>query len=1227
MAKPAPDSYRVTGEVRASDGRTSPATPALYQPNMALKFERVPYGDGLVAEVRFIPVDESQGTLPRYFGRSAPFSLSSGVDIMVPVDVQLSDGPQLSSTLDALEIIGASNDTVDSPNIQLRVRARGAQQLEVAQDFQFIQGLARFEAASALETEADAEGISTYVLDYAMNDSLERCSTNLGGDPLLCEGARTVFVRVLNQGLFSPTLETTLTLDTQGPQLVLASVQYELPPDNPVSAPQAASLGTRIVVALSFSERLRADGPLAMVATNGSSRLVFELLERDTNSALFAATVGSSTIADGTYTPAITAQDEISNQTTTTFSAPMLVVDQAAPTLQIEQFRVSFVRSPIGNAAEEPLGTQFTLPAGPAYFALAPIDPLEDIDTLPASVFRADGVAPQLIRVWAEREKQNLLLTARPQADGTWRRETLQLANVDTHSVFVTAFDSAGNESAPELIENAWFVASTAAPSNGESPHGAHADGRLFAPLQADVPNLQRSALGAPDGVSATQIAQRDWQALREEPQTLTGHRMIYDPVRGRTLLLGGLREGATLPDSFPVWSWDGEQWEPLQLSALATPRSSFAITYDSARDRVVIFGGLGDSFNRLRDTWEFDGLAWTRIDTNNAPYFRYGAAMAYDGSRRRTLLFGGRLLGGDRGADTWVYDGASWTELNVSGAVPARSYHTVVYDSTRERMVLFGGAGADGEPLSDTWELVGMQWRRVTTTNTPPARTEHTMVFDPIRGRVVLHGGLSAQDQLLQDTWVFDGTDWSPLPAAGAPPGRANHGMAFDHLRDRAVIFGGDAVANVVSRHQDTWELSGDRWSEINTARTNPPARSEHALAFDSLREQVLLFGGRPLVTISDRLNDTWAFDGARWREINAANPPPPRSEHAMVFDEARGVMVLFGGRVPGDAVLNDTWEFNGISWERILGAAPPARRGHRMAFDRALGQVVLYGGTSDGSAYFSDTWVYDGAWQQRSPASAPPGLLLHAMAYDVLRSRSVLFGGVLQSGGYSDQTWAFDGTTWRNLNATSPPPETYDHAMAYDAERARLVMFGGRDTINRTSNAFSFDGISWAPLATSVAPPPLSTPGLSYDASRERLVMFGGRDMDLAPYGETWLLPSPSIPAAQLSVRLPEDILPSQPQDIRVRAFCEGRHAAGDGARLWGWVTDQPTGGWASLQVSAPNRATPLEYVAPASRFILNGTSRRMFFQCRPDGDNGADFAEVQLDFMEVRLRYSTL
>src|SRR5207247_577924 len=89
--------------------------------------------------------------------------------------------------------------------------------------------------------------------------------------------------------------------------------------------------------------------------------------------------------------------------------------------------------------------------------------------------------------------------------------------------------------------------------------------------------------------------------------------------------------------------------------------RAYHAMTYDSARGRVVLFGGYDGSYRG--DTWEWDGSAWAEETPTTSPSVRYAHAMAYDSARSRVVLFGGYDASGYRG-DTWEYRGECGSDL-----------------------------------------------------------------------------------------------------------------------------------------------------------------------------------------------------------------------------------------------------------------------------------------------------------------------------------------------------------------------------------------------------------------------------------------------------------------------------------------------------------------------------------------------------------------------------------
>ncbi len=518
-------------------------------------------------------------------------------------------------------------------------------------------------------------------------------------------------------------------------------------------------------------------------------------------------------------------------------------------------------------------------------------------------------------------------------------------------------------------------------------------------------------------------------------PSARVDHAMAYDSARGRVVLFGGWGGRAD------TWEWDGNTW--VRRTPLTSPPAldSHAMAYDSARGRVVLFGGYDeDNDIVLADTWEWDGNTWVRRTPATSPPARVYHAMAYDSARGRVVLYGGNSYPWTEQvlADTWEWDGNTWVQRTPATSPPAREGPAMAYDSARGRVVLFGGADRTGLPLADTWEWDGDTWIQRTPSTSPRGREYHAMAYDSARGRAVIFGGYGG-GPLFTDTWEWDGNTWVQNPMS--PSERGYHAMAYDSARERVVLFSGHGAG------ADTWEWDGNSWVQ-RTPATSPTARYGHAMAYDSARGRVVLFGGYGYDGSWHYFADTWEWDGDTWIQRTPPVSPPPRLWHAMAYDSARGRVVLFGGSYYDGTShrLADTWEWDGNTWVQTTpSTSPPARDGHALAYDGARGRVVLFGGRGT-TTYSADTWEWDGnTWVQRAPATSPPARNFFAMAYDSARGRVVLFGG--SRGGLLADTWEWDGNTWVQRTPATSPPARENFAMVYDSARGFVVLFGGHN------------------------------------------------------------------------------------------------------------------------------------------------------------------------------------
>ncbi len=435
--------------------------------------------------------------------------------------------------------------------------------------------------------------------------------------------------------------------------------------------------------------------------------------------------------------------------------------------------------------------------------------------------------------------------------------------------------------------------------------------------------------------------------------------------------------------------------------------------------------------------------------------------------------------------------------------------------------MILFGGgeeslAGYAG----GTWEWDGISWMARRPGSEPSARTYYAMVYDRARSESVMFGGWS-NSGTLSETWAWNGVTWSKQSPLASPSRRVT-AMAYDSVRNRVVLFGGSDGSSATPLG-DTWEWDGVNWSDRRPAIA-PPVRYASAMVYDAARKRVVLFGGS---SPSGQLGDTWEWDGMAWVQRFPAVSPPATREHQMAYDSVRQRVVLFGGW--GPAGFTGTWEWDGTNWiQRNQTPEPTPRTGHAMTYDSVRGCTVLYGGGDlKVGGLLSDRWEYDGiAWVRRD-SGVPPSRGGHGLATDLIRNRVVLFGG--EYGLPKNDTWEWDGSAWQAMSSTTSPPGRRKHAMAYDVARKLVVLHGGDDGTSLLSDTWEWDGANWhkrTPATTS--PQPLATHGMAYDLHRQRTVVFGSTGPASPTWewdGNDWTLHQGLVPPARLECPLAYD------------------------------------------------------------------------------------------------------
>jgi hypothetical protein len=350
-------------------------------------------------------------------------------------------------------------------------------------------------------------------------------------------------------------------------------------------------------------------------------------------------------------------------------------------------------------------------------------------------------------------------------------------------------------------------------------------------------------------------------------PPSRSRHAMVCDPNLG-CLLFGG-----TAPTSSDdTWILGAVTWREVTRPILPPPRASTAFVHDGVREQLLLHGGWSDAGGTYHtDTWTLAGTAWTQIPTTNPPPGRIWRPMTYDSRRQRSVVFGGGLVTGSAWNmfdDTWELDHPTlaWTQIRTSAQPRPSIHYALAYDARRGVVVLFGGmtqVNGAWVNLAETWEWNGLRWTQVATANAPSPRMA-PLAYDARRGVVVLFGGSWMQGMALPlgETWEYDGVDWRRVPALAPEPCDRWGSMSYDSARGRVLLFGGITYANgSYETLGDLWQFDGVRWTPVSTSEV-PPAGGPASFAYDPDHDRAVMLwridtGGQPVGGI-------WQFEAA---------------------------------------------------------------------------------------------------------------------------------------------------------------------------------------------------------------------------------------------------------------------------------------------------------------------------------------------------------------------------
>ncbi|MBI5171216.1 MAG: T9SS type A sorting domain-containing protein [Candidatus Eisenbacteria bacterium] len=434
--------------------------------------------------------------------------------------------------------------------------------------------------------------------------------------------------------------------------------------------------------------------------------------------------------------------------------------------------------------------------------------------------------------------------------------------------------------------------------------------------------------------------------------------------------------------------------------------------------------------------------------------------------------------------APAFAGDAGRWRKLELPGG---RWFAAAGYDAAQQRVVYFGGEAATGN-LRDLWQLTlspAYHWERLEATGAGPAdRFGFSYAFDSSRRRLFVFGG-QLTTGYSSEVWALDLTGppaWSLVSAAGGPSARHFAAMAYDPVRDRLVLHGGRNAAGSLS---DTWALSlagTPAWSALSPSGTPPAARYGHAAAYDPVRDRLLVFGGRGA---SGLYGELWALSlggPPAWTPVTGAGSAPlPAAFASATYDAVHDDLVVVAGSDGSGIAHAHALDCATATWTDLapFGAPFAARSGHTATYDPLHGALVVFsGGDLALLQWYADAW-----------------------------------------------SLALDGSAvWTELPSFRPGPEPRtNHTAITDPSRARMLVFGGDDGAAFRNDLWELPLAGepqWARL-WSQGPEPAPRRGHTaiLDEWNDRMIVFGGLG-DGGALGDVWELPLSGPPLWSLIV-----------------------------------------------------------------------------------------------------------
>lgn len=403
------------------------------------------------------------------------------------------------------------------------------------------------------------------------------------------------------------------------------------------------------------------------------------------------------------------------------------------------------------------------------------------------------------------------------------------------------------------------------------------------------------------------------------------------------------------------------------------------------------------------------------------------------------------------------------WDVLDQSyGETATLEGKRMIYDSNRGMVVIFSENGKVFE-----YDTRTNLFNKRNVVSLPPL-SQGKMVYSPLNGKVIFFSYGDENSYVEVWEWDFETGIWEPKTVNGQKPGQGVHAIAYDSDRGKVILYGTSFSYSSFDPTVWEWDVENSSWEGRYPVVGESPFAWYSSAAYDSNRKKFVIFGG--IYLTEEDIIWEWDTETGIWENRTLPGvKPEKRLGHSMIFDDSRNKIVMLGGtsfNIEGyQVVFSDTfddlweWDTDTGEWEEQVCGEPCQRTGYSMAYDPLRNKAVVFGGFSDASEEYE---VFNDLWELD-----------------------------IKSGAWSEKGISF---LKPNLPLSDQDNNTLV-ATAYDSDRDIIILFGNKNSQIEMWE-WSNNSRTWKYRETAGVKPDASTSfnmKMVYDSDRKKCVLFG--------------------------------------------------------------------------------------------------------------------------------------